>query len=212
MRDFDSNYKEQSDAFEILQRFRESLENGRPGYFDVNDFDDIIDYLISEGDFDMAETALQHALDIHPGALSLRIRLVQSLINNGDANTALSELQTIVLLDSQNAEVFLLKGAALLILEEEEEAADNFEKAIQLAGQDADDILYHIGSSFISYGDQRRAVGYLERAFQHNPDNEMVLYDLGYFHDQLGSPENSIHYYNLYLDIDPFNASVWFNL
>ena len=196
MREFDSNYTDQFDAFEIIRRFRESLEKGRPGYYDVSDFEEIIDYLISEGDFDMAETALQHGLDIHPAALPLRFRFVQSLINKGDASAALDELRLFLNLDNQNPEVFLLKGTAHLLLEEENEAREAFDYAVELTGEmDADDVLYHIGSSYINYGDQVTAVSYFEKAFSINPENEMVLYDLGYFYDQMGLPEKSIYYY-----------------
>lgn len=56
------------------------------------------------------------------------------------------------------------------------------------------------------------AILYFERSFRVDPENEMVLNDLGYFYDQLGYPEKSIRFYNLYLDLDPFNPAVWFNL
>ena len=189
-----------------------SLKSGDFHYFDVSEYEEFIDFLNAEGDFETSEKVIAQALSTHPDSIPLKIRYAQSLLNRGEPEQARRELELLEDLETGNLEVFLLLGNCYLMEENEKSAEVCFKKAIHLAGEELDDILYNVGSSYISFGDIQKAVGFFERSFAENPDNEYVLNDLGYFSDQMGFPERSIYYYNLYLDIDPFNPAVWFNL
>jgi tetratricopeptide (TPR) repeat protein len=104
-------------------------------------------------------------------------------------------------LEERNPEYFLLLGNCYLMENEPDLAAKHFGNAIKVAGDEKAEILYQVGSSYIPYGNIAKAVGFFERSFAENPENEFLLNDLGFFCDQLGSPDKSIYYYNLYLAI-----------
>jgi len=205
-------FYEDSSGMESYSRFQDSLEAGRLEYFDVADFEDIIEQLIDEGDYETAEIAILQAINIHPNAIPVRIRHAQSLIFNNQPATALRELDLLIALEGHNADVYLLKGNACLQLEQFSKAEECFSKAIQLAGPENDEILHMIGSAYADHDDAETAVVYFEKAWKANPNHEMALFDLAFYHDMLGNPERSIEYYNHYLDLDPYNLSAWFNL
>lgn len=212
MSDDDREYYDEQDAQAAYDRFRDSLREGAFRYFDVVEFEGIIDNLMDEGDYENAHVAIEHAMTIHPSALPVRIRYAQYLINKGKTKDALEELAFLEKVDSENPDIFLMQGTSHLLEGSREKAESSFRKAVAFAGEEVADILYHIGTSWISVGNLEMAILYFERSFRVDPENEMVLNDLGYFYDQLGYPEKSIRFYNLYLDLDPFNPAVWFNL
>ncbi len=212
MSDEASDFFEDQDSLEAYENFKRSVQDGEFRYFDVVDYESIIDFLLEEGDYETAVIAIDQAMIIHPSALPMRIRYAQSLINKGDPEAAVEELEILGNLDTYNPDIFLMSGTSYLMLDDLQKAGESFGKAIQLAGEDLDDIYYHIGSAYVSAGNLEYALRYFEKSFRENPENELLLNDLGYFNDQLGFSDKSIYYYNLYLDLDAFNPAVWFNL
>jgi len=206
------DFFDEQDSLDAYIRFRNSLVSGVDQYFDVAEFESIIDSLMDEGDLEALDMAIRQAITIHPDSVTIRLFYVQALINRGEPEKALKELHFPEKVEKSNPDIFMMKGTSFLMLNEPQKAESSFKKAIRLAGDDLDDILYHIGSSYVPYGDIETAVKYFEQSYKENPQNESVLNDLGYFCDQLGFSAKSIRYYNLYLDIDPFNPAVWFNL
>ena len=200
------------DAIGAVDRFKRSLMSGRSRYFDVSEFEEIVEQLLEEGDLQASEIAAKQGIQIHPNAVPLQLKYAQILLNKGMYKKSLKYIQLAEKIDENNPDVHLLKGSARMIMGFEDEALLSFRKAIRNAGADLDDILYHIGSAYVQVGEIPKAIYYLEKAAKVNPKNDQVLYDLGFFHDQQGNSRLSIKYYDKYLDIDPFNQYVWFNI
>ncbi len=200
------------DTLEAVNRFKRSLISGNSKYFDVSEFEAIVEQLLDEGDLQSSEIAAEQGIKIHPNAVPLQLKYAQILINKGHYEKSLKYLKTAEKIEADNPEVHLLKGTAQLVMGKETDALISFRKAIKNAGTEIDDILYQIGSTYVQIGNTSKAINYFEKTIKANPFNELALYDLGFFHDQEENYRKSIKYYNQYLDIDPFNQYVWFNL
>lgn len=211
MKEETDNYFD-DDIIGAVKRFKRSLLLGRKSYFDVSEFEGIVEQLMDEGDIQGSEIAAKQGIQIHPNAVPLQLKYAQVLIQKGHYKKSLKYLQFAEKVDSNNPDVHLLKGSARMIMGNEPEALTSFRKAIKYAGSELDEILYHIGTSYVQVGEIRKAIYYFEKTVKANPFNDMALYDLGFFHDQEENYAKSIKYYNLYLDLDPFNQYVWFNL
>jgi tetratricopeptide (TPR) repeat protein len=208
----DWSYLSEENISEALNRFKRSLVSGRKSYFDVSEFEGIVEYLLDVGDINASEIAARQGIQIHPGAVPLQLKYAQVLLSKGKYKNALKYLNLAEQIELTNPDVHLMKGSAWLVIGDKHEAEKSFRKAIRNAGVEKDDILYHIGASYVQAGEIERAVSYFEKSLNLNPENELALYDLGFFSDQEGDFRKSIEYYNRYLDIDPFNFSIWFNL
>jgi tetratricopeptide (TPR) repeat protein len=212
MNEEERNYFSEEDIGDALSRFKRSLVSGSKKYFDVSEFEGIVEQLLEEGDIKASEIAAKQGIQIHPNAVPLHLKYAQVLLNKGKFEDAITHLNFVEQVESTNPDVFLIKGSAWLVLDNEKKAEKAFNKAIETAGNELDDILYHIGMSYVQAGDIPKAIEQFEKAVIANPENEVALYELGFFCDQQGEFEKSINYYNQYLDIDPFNFSTWFNL
>ncbi len=200
------------DIVGAVNRFKRSLLSGRTKYFDVSEFEGIVEQLLDEGDYLGSEIAAEQGIKIHPNAVPLQLKYAQVLINKGKYEKSLQYIKFAEKIDTRNPDVHLLKGSAHMVMGNEQKALISFKKAINYAGSDRDEILYHIGLTYVQVGDITKAIYYFEQSIKANPENEMALYDLGFFCDQTGKYRKSLKYYDLYLDLDPFNYSVWFNV
>ena len=197
---------------DALKRFKRSLLSGNQKYFDVSEFEGIVEQLLEEGDIKASEIAARQGIQIHPNAVALHLKYAQVLLNKGQFTSAVKHLDFVEKVEPSNPDAYLIKGSAWLITGDEKRAKNAFGKAEKVAGSDLDDILYHIGTAYVQAGEFKTAINYFERAVKANPKNETALYELAFFCDQRGDFKKSVKYYNQYLDIDPFNYSTWFNL
>ena len=186
--------------------------SGRIYYFDISEFEKIVDFLLDEGDINSSEIAAKQGIQIHPGAIQLKLKYAQVLLSKGKHKSAMKYIELAERIEPDNSDIHLIKGSAWLAMGEKRKAQKSFARAVQTGDRDKDDVLFNIGASYLQIGETEYAVKNFEKALQINPENEMALYDLGFFSDQEGDYQKSIEYYNRYLDYDPYNFSVWFNL
>ena len=77
----DWSYLREEGIQEALKRFKKSLAAGRKSYFDVSEFEGIVEYLLDEGDINTSEIAALQGIQIHPGAVPLQLKYAQVLIS-----------------------------------------------------------------------------------------------------------------------------------
>ncbi len=203
---------EEDDFREAIARFKKMIDDDTTGYFDVAEIEGIVDQFLEDGRIELAQKAVETGLILHPSSISIKVRQAQVLMSEGKLEECLDLLSVIEKIESNEPELYLTKGGALNFLGDSEKAVEAFEKAISLPLDEPDETLYNIGISFGQAGETILAIKYLEKAHHINPQNEIVLYELGYYCDKNSQFEDSIYYYNKYLDIDPFNHSVWYNI
>jgi len=205
------NYKD-AEITQTVDRFKRSLISGSTMYFDVSEFEFIVEHLLEEGDLKASEIAARQGILIHPGAIPLHLKYAQVLINNGNYEKSLKHLHFAEKVESSNPDVHILKGSALMVRGNEPDALVSFNEAMKHADSEIDEIFYQIATSYVQIGQIPKAIYYFEKTVRANPSNKTALQDLGFFCNQIGHYEKSIKYYNKYLDIDPFDHSAWFSL
>jgi len=206
------NYQEDDEALELVKRYRDNLLQNNPVYFDLVEYECIIDYFIDQFNYTDAISAVKSALVHHPFSSSIRLRQIQLLIETGKPAKALGLIRSLESAESANHEVFLVKGLALNLTGKFREAKTNFDLAIRLCPENREDVSYKIAQSFMQIEKNTHAIKYLLLAHYFNPESLMVLYDLAVSYGKMDQPEKSIEYYNKYLDQDPFAEHVWNNL
>jgi len=203
---------EEDNIYESIERFEEMLNRKSSCYFDVYEFEYIIDYYIEQHNFPNAKVAIEKGLMQHPLSSSLKYRLANLYINNGKPSKGLHFLRAIEAFEKGSAEFYLLKGTALNVLGKKEEATSAFDKAIQLACENKDEVIYNIAYSYLNTRRYNLAVKYLLLAHEVNPKNLTVIQELALSYERQDKLTKSIEFYNKYLNIDPYAENIWFNL
>lgn len=206
------NYFEEDDSADIINRYKKMLDKKSSCYFDVHEFENIVDYYINHNDYKSAIQSVKTGLVQHPGSVILKLKYVQVLIDSGKATKALRMLDYLAEVEFYNHEVHLLKGKAFNSLLKEKDAIPEFEKAINLSKENKDDVIYEVALSFIQTDNLEVAIKYLLLAYEENETNLLVIYDLALCYERLDDVDKSIFFYNKFLDTDPFAENIWFNL
>ncbi|MFP4024469.1 MAG: tetratricopeptide repeat protein [Thiohalospira sp.] len=198
---------------DLVNRYEDMLKNRRQYFFDVYEFENIIDYYIETNKANNALNAVKYASRQHPGSINIQLKKAQVLIDKGLAVQALHIISGIEKIETSNPEIFMIKGTACNALEQYEDAQLAFDKAIELAfEEDKVDTLNTIAQEFEQLGKYKIALKYLHQAFKLEPSNIMFLYDIAYCYEKAGEIKHSLKFYHQYLDKEPFSENAWYNL
>ena len=202
----------EEEGLESINRFEAMIKGNVSSYFDVYEFENIIDYYLDQHNIATAHKAIDRGLRQHPNSSSLKLRLAQACIQNGKPSKGLHFLREIEPFEKENYEFYLLKGTSLNLLGKKEDAHQAFDRAIQLAYDGKDEVIYSIALSYLNTRRYNLAIRYLKLSLEVNPSNLMVVHELALVYEKLDMVDESIEYYNMYLELDPFAEHIWFSL
>ncbi len=208
----DSFYNDNGVA-DLVKRFEDMLSANSTGYyFDVIEFEEIIDHYLNLGKINRAWRAVQHALKQHPSSTIVQLKNAVILIEKAQPLESLKILKTIEKIEVSNPEVNLTKGLALIRLGKIRDAVREFDRAIQLTGEEKSEIMFNIAMALEQQNHFNTAIKYLMQAYELEPDNLSYIYDIAYCYERTDQLEKALDYYNRFLDIDPFSENVWYNM
>jgi tetratricopeptide (TPR) repeat protein len=209
--DLDNIYDD-DETLDLLRRYKDMLSRKNHEFFDLYEFDSIIDYFTEQYNFRDAIKVVCIAIQQHPNASCMKLRYAQLLIETLKPGKALRILRGLGEAESDNYELFLAQGIALNMTGKYTEANNSFNKALKICEDMKDEVAYSIAQSYMQYGMYCRAVNYLLLAYHYNKNNILIIYDLGLCYDKLQDSQKSLLFYNKYLEIDPFAEHVWNNI
>lgn len=202
----------ENEEFQLLLNKYERMKKGSSAvFFDVEEFEQIIDYFLDDFKFEEAAEAARLGNRQHPGSVEIKYKFIHIYLEKGQPKQALSILEEIPVWEENNPERHFLKGTALCMTGKLKDAEGQFDRGLELSGEDSFDALVNIAIAFENVRHFELAVKYLLKAHRQQPENLSVLYDLGYFYDRLHRFDESMRFYQLYLDLDPFSDNVWYN-
>lgn len=195
-----------------IERFEQMIKEGNVIYFDVEVFEQIVEHYIRQNKIMEAVQAIEIAEQQHPFSTILQIRKAQMLSALGKNSQAFDIIQRLEHLESDNYEVYLTKGTILSQMDRPGEAIANYNKAIELAGDDADEVLLYIAFEYENIGRYDKAIEYLKKSAQLNPENDAALYELAFCFDLTEQYQAGVEFYTKMTDERPFSAAAWYNL
>lgn len=196
----------------LLQKYETMRKSKSAAFFDVEEFEQIIDYYLDEFQYEHAAEAAELGTEQHPASVEIRYKVVHIYLEQGMGRQALEVLGNIPAYEHGNAEFYYLRGTALCVSGRIQEAEKDFDKGLSITTEDPFEALLNIAIAFENARQYRHAIKYLEQAHRISPEYLSVIYDLGYFHERIDQYGKSVEYYQLYLDHDPFSENVWYNL
>ena len=200
------------DVSGIVERYESLRKNNENAFFDVVEFETIIDYYLEHNDVTYAYEAAQAAYRQHPNSVSLQLRRAKVLIDKGRAVEALKTIKIIESLEPDNFEVFIIKGAALGMMGDIQGTKKYFDLALSVDKSEESSILLSITSILYNLNHYKILLPYMEKLIALEPDYPTHLYDMAYAYERLEEYEKAIDYYNMYLNRDPFSDNAWYNL
>lgn len=208
----EENFIEDGELRNILDRYEHMIRDKKIFYFDVFQFESIIDHYLDRDLFPQALSAVDLGIQQHPSSNVLLIKKAEVFAEKGDTTEAISILTDLEKVEYSNNELYILKGMIYNQMGNISKAEKSFEKAISLTFDGLENILHDIALSFEHIHQYKVAVKYLKKAHEINPVKLSVMYDLASCYEKLQEFNKSTDIYMKYLDQEPFAENVWFNL
>ena len=196
-----------------LKRFEEMLAENSNVYFDVEVFEDIIDYYIENSEYKKALRGLDIALSQHPFATGLMLLKADLYVSTGKLNKGLEVLNNIEQFEPYNPEVFILKASVYSQQRNFDDAIRNLKSAIKYADkEDLDDLYIDLAVEYENCEKYDKAVSCLKKALELNPENETALYEISYCYEIADKNDEAIAFYQAYIDEHPYSYLAWHHL
>lgn len=197
---------------QAVQKFERMTRNNESYFFDVIEFESIIDYYIECNNSAKAYEAAILATRQHPNSVSIQLRKARVLLDKGRAVETLKILKRLENIEPGNHEIYIAKGTAMGILGDIQGARKMFDYALSIDSDDPANILFSIVSVLQNLNYYEQVIPYLKMLIAREPDFKSHLYDLAYAYEKIEDYSNSIACYLSYLEEDPFSDSAWYNL
>lgn len=204
--------EEDDEITDLVKQYEVAKANRRINFFDVSDYESIINYYIEIGNFNKALEVIVQASKQHPQSSTIQLKKAQVLVERGQPLKSMKILRDIEVLESGNPEFYIMKGTAYSLMGDITKALKSYNKAVESDVDNEGEILYGIALSLQHQNFFKESVNFLERATHLNPGNNRYLYELGFAYEKMGDLERSVKLYLNYLDEDPFSENTWFNL
>lgn len=196
----------------VLERFETMLEKKEKYFFDVHEFEDIIDHYLDNSNYRNALEAVKIASLQHPRSTTILLKKAQVYLQKGQASLCMRVLGELENLEAGNHEIYLMKGTALVMMNRAEEAIAQFDRAVSLSGEERGELLHQVYHTLDHLGQYNMALRFLKVAYKEDNNNKNLVYDLAYGYEKTDNLKESAHYYEKYIELDPFSESAWYNL
>lgn len=195
-----------------VNRFLEMQSSDKEYFFDVNQFEDLFDYFLENGEWDDAESVIRMARKQHPFANSINIREAHLNVAFGKINNALSILNKAEKIEPFNEDILLLKAQVLSQMRQHQKALQYYERALEKSIENKSEIMLDIAMELEEMQDYSRAIEVLKELVLNDPDNEVALHEISHCFESINESQNGIEFFIDFLEQHPFSASGWFNL
>jgi len=205
-------YQEESGLKEVVSRYEGMLRANTPSYFDVHEFERIVDHYLDTEKYPSAVEAVNHAISQHPSSTGILLKKAQVLAESGKPGDGLNYIYKIERIEQANPDLFILKGSILTQLGKIEKAENAFKSALNMTFENKEEVLLDIALIYESVKQYKQALKYLKEAQQIKPEKSNILFELAYCHERLTNYSQARDNYKKYLDVKPFSANGWYNL
>ncbi|UCG26995.1 MAG: tetratricopeptide repeat protein, partial [Bacteroidales bacterium] len=212
MNDDREHFHEEEEILETVRRYESMKKKKARFFFDVYEFENIIDYYIDSNKANSAFEAAKLASEQHPSSIAIQLKKAQVLVDKGEPFQSLQILEKLEALESFNYEIFAMKGTALSLMGDIEGAQRSYDQALELNPDNREELLLEISQAFEHLGHFREAIRYLNLAEESDPENADVIYEIAFCYNKLNNLDRSIEYYKRYLDVEPYADNIWYNL
>jgi len=181
-------------------------------FFDVEEFEIIIEHYLEQSDTRRAMDVLDLAQRQHPGSLDLMFSEAHVLMNQGKLNRALEVLDTIGKMEPFSEDVHLHKASIYSQLRNHRRSVEHYKLALDLAEEGLDDIHLDLAFEYENLEMYDLALDSLKSALEINAENEAVLYEMAYCFEISDAHQGAVSFFRQFTNDNPYSFVAWYNL
>lgn len=202
-------HDQQRDA---VERYEAMMDRNDVLFFDVEEFEQIIDHYLENNEPKKAQEVLRLAYQQHPGAPDLLFCEAGVHQSMGRLTKALEILDALGRMEPFNVDVLMNKAGIHSQLRNYRRAVEHYRKALELADEGRDEIYLDLAFEYENLEDIEMAIDCLQRGLEHGPENEALLYELAYCFELRDAHQAAVSYFRSFTNEHPYSFVAWYNL
>lgn len=194
-----------------ITKFENMLESNEIGFFDSDEFEQIIEHYLDLGKMTLARKAIAMSIAQHPTSVHLRLFRAEMLIFDDKFDLAHALLNELHEVEPDNAEIFVQKANIYSKTEQHQKAIQLLELAVDLTPDPAD-IYNLIGMEYLFIEDYYKAKSNFIKCLELDEADYSALYNVMYCFDFLNEQKKAIKFLRDYLNTNPYSEVAWHQL
>jgi len=211
MDEFEYDINENQEQELLVARFKKLVQQKEQAFFDVEQFEILIQYFIEEDHLTLACHALEMGLSQHPSSLDIKIHQVNYFITVGKLNKALTVLTRIQAVESTNSEIYCLFAEIYGSQRQPKKAIENYKLALQFNPENRIEVLQDLVAEYENADMYDEALVLLKDIYWQQPENETLGFELLYCFTMADKEEEAVEYFEAFTSEYPYQYMGWFN-
>ncbi|MCK9311307.1 MAG: tetratricopeptide repeat protein [Bacteroidales bacterium] len=195
---------------ELVERYERSLSEGRSGYFDVDELEEISDFYQKKGRNKESSEVVEMGLRLHPNSSILLLKRATLYLEIGEARRALQIIDRLP--ERNDLDANLVRAEIFMQLDRQDDALKLLHKVMDEESIEKSSLCLDITGILVEAGMHNEALLFLQEALENDSRNIDLLFEMAYSYEQLGNTQKAILTYHHILEIDPYSGETWFNL
>ncbi|HAI76771.1 MAG TPA: hypothetical protein DCM08_11035, partial [Microscillaceae bacterium] len=205
--EFDNSYE----LSEVLERFETMLKQNENLFFDIDEFEMIIDHYKQTELPEKVLQVCQIALAQYPFSFEVKLEQSYALAALEQYDEALNLLHQLENLQPNDADLLFLKANICYLIGNYTQSLEILQYILEFA-EDRAEVLFRIGFVYQHLEDYQQALRYYFKALEANAKHEgtmdelLICLELSEYYDA------GIDFFKKQIDSDPYNQQAWFHL
>lgn len=196
-----------------VKRFEDMIRSKKDLFFDVDEFEDLVQHYSAVNDTAKALKAIEYGLSQHPQSAALMLVCAQLYLSVHKPQEALKYIRKAETFEPFNLDLAHSKAVIFSQLRQHDKAIEQFKKAVDFAdAEEKEDMLLQLAFEYENADKYPLAIETLKNILEINDENETALYELGYCFDLENKTEEGKDYFLAFIDRHPYSHIAWFNL
>ncbi|MBB3700582.1 tetratricopeptide repeat protein [Flammeovirga yaeyamensis] len=200
------------DINKVIKEYEKNLKEGRSDFYDLDTFEEILEYYFEEFKINKALSVCEHAESFYPNSALIKVYRSKISAYMGNYKEALQLSNEAEKIAPNDYIVLFQKGTIHSILGETEKAIGYFYKALDEShASEKGELLYNMAITYLSADQFDDAYEVFKSALAEDQSLEEAvyeLYDLALKLNKLGDVETLLE---ALIDLNPYKAESWYN-
>ncbi|NNC82569.1 MAG: tetratricopeptide repeat protein [Flavobacteriales bacterium] len=215
----ENQFEDQNDDYEglpsspVVQRYIRLLKEKRDEFFDVEEFQSIIDHYVNLFDLEEASLAIEKGLVQHPESFDLSLRKAHIALLSGNIEDCLRVISSFELLHPNDEELMALKIEAYTYRGDHDKAIVLIENLLNSSGvRDRVKLNIQLAEQYTHKSNLLEAIAAWKNAIAADPQLELAHLELRQAFIKADIVEEGIRYFRKRTDEHPYSFPAWLEL
>lgn len=181
-------------------------------YFDVSEWEGIIDHYLNTLRLDKAVKALDFAQYQHPNSAELNLKKAEVLMEQNELNKAIAVLKKLNESFPFNPDVYIGLAEVYSRKTNHYESIQYYKKALELSEEGKEELYIQIAAECQSLEKPAQAIYWLKVMLKEFPESIEGLYEMSFCYEVNGTQEAGTTFFKSFIHKHPYNHHAWFNL